>query len=178
MCAQNKQSRFNFNGFSLEIPNRKCGCKYVFFNHLFGSCWSGLRRTNSYPERPCSGCFCSQTKISSLVSSCARAKSKLSRSGSLDERLFLVLVVPRSRSFQSLKLLFLIPVHSGSLVIEIVLVPRMISINSVLEQVSAMNGILIGQNGLEWTTREQNEQLILSERRTDHVSNPLINFNG
>ena len=64
--------------------------------------------------------------MSCLVPSCARAKfnfspSRSGRTRSLGERFFLVLVVLRSGSFLSLKLSFLVPGHSGSLVIEFVL---------------------------------------------------------
>ena len=57
--------------------------------------------------------------MSCLVPGRARAKFNLSRSRSgrsrsLGERLFLVLVVPRSRPFLSLKLSFLVPGRSGS----------------------------------------------------------------
>ena len=112
--------------------------------------------------------------MSCLVPSRARAKFNLSRSRSgrsrsLGERLFLVLVVPRSRSFLSLKLSFLVPGRSGSLVIEVVLVPWTISNYSVLEQVCAMDWTLISQKFRKWTNSEQNEQLILSEERTDHI---------
>ena len=75
----------------------------------------------------------------------------------------------RSRSFLSLKLSFLVPGRSGSLVIEFVLVPRTISNYSVLEQVCAIDWTLISQKFRQWTNSEQNEQLILSEKRTDHV---------
>ena len=82
--------------------------------------------------------------MSCLVPSCARAKfnfsrSRSGRSRSLGERLFLVLVVPRFRSFLSIRLSFLVPGRSGSLVIEFVLVPRTISNYSVLEQVCAID---------------------------------------
>ena len=112
--------------------------------------------------------------MSCLVPSCARAKfnfsrSRSGRSRSLGERLFLVLVVPRSRSFLSIRLSFLVPGRSGSLVIEFVLVPRTISNFSVLEQVCTIDSILISQKFRQWTISEQNEQLILSEKRTDHV---------
>ena len=82
--------------------------------------------------------------MSCLVPGRARAKfissrSRSGRSRSLSERLFLVLVVPRSRSFLSIRLLFLVPGRSGSLVIEFMLVPRTISNYSVLEQVCAID---------------------------------------
>ena len=98
--------------------------------------------------------------MSCLVPSCARAKfnfsrSRSGRSRSLGERLFLVLVVPRSRSFLSIKLSFLVPGRSGSLVIEFVLVPRTISNYSVLEQVC------------DWLNYDQSKITTMDEQRTE-----------
>ena len=58
--------------------------------------WSrtGLLRTTSYPEGPCSACSYSWTKLSCPVPSRAREK--------------LILVVPGSRSFLNLKLSLLV----------------------------------------------------------------------